>query len=178
MPHVHSTRYRQQNSHHLTGELYTLPLVCQCHVHSTRYKQQNSHHLTGELYTLPLVCQCHMFILQDIDNRTAIISQANSTYWSGSSTCTSVWEIIHCLPLWGNLYSRRDRWPPFLFWIFKGDLTIQAYVWFGEILTMRYFLNGLPIIDLKFADLVPLWRHLYGLHDWWVVTLSFYYWFS
>ena len=37
---------------------------------------------------------------------------------------------------------------------------------FGEILTVGYFLNGLSILDMKFANLVTLWRHLNGRDDW------------
>ena len=37
---------------------------------------------------------------------------------------------------------------------------------FGEILIARYFLNGLSILDVKFANLTPLWQHLYGRVDW------------
>ena len=45
-------------------------------------------------------------------------------------------------------------------WIFKGDLTMKAYARFDEILTLGYFLKELSISDAKFANLVPLWRHL------------------
>ena len=43
---------------------------------------------------------------------------------------------------------------------------MKAYARFDEILTMCYFLNGLSILDVKFANLVPLWHHLYGRDDW------------
>ena len=49
---------------------------------------------------------------------------------------------------------------PFLFKISKGDLTMKAYGRFDEILTVGYFLNGLSILDLKFANL------LYERHNW------------
>ena len=55
---------------------------------------------------------------------------------------------------------------PFLFWIFKGDMTMNAYPKFDEILTVWYFLNGLSILGVKFATLVPCWLHLYGRYDW------------
>ena len=35
--------------------------------------------------------------------------------------------------------------PPFLFWIFKGDLTIKACARFDEFLIAGHFLNGLSI---------------------------------
>ena len=56
--------------------------------------------------------------------------------------------------------------PPFLFYIFKGDLTMKADTRFDEILIVGYFLNGLSILDVKFANLAPPWRHLYGRDGW------------
>ena len=43
---------------------------------------------------------------------------------------------------------------------------MKAYARFDEILSAQYFLNGLSILDMKLANLVPLWRHLYGQDDW------------
>ena len=43
---------------------------------------------------------------------------------------------------------------------------MKAYARFGEILNVGYFLYGLSSLDVKFANLVPLWRHLYGRDDW------------
>ena len=43
---------------------------------------------------------------------------------------------------------------------------MKAYARFDEILNREYFLNGLSILDVKFANLVPLWCHLYGPDDW------------
>ena len=43
---------------------------------------------------------------------------------------------------------------------------MKAYAMFDETLTAGYFLNGLSILDVKFAYSVPLWHHLYGRHDW------------
>ena len=43
---------------------------------------------------------------------------------------------------------------------------MKAYARFDEILTVGKFRNGLIILDLKFASLVPLWRHLYGRDEW------------
>ena len=56
--------------------------------------------------------------------------------------------------------------PLFLFWIFKGDLTMKAYAMFEEILNVGYLLNGFSILDARFANFVPLLRHLYGRDDW------------
>ena len=35
---------------------------------------------------------------------------------------------------------------------------MKDYARFDEILTVVYFLNGLSILDMKFAKLVPLWH--------------------
>ena len=43
---------------------------------------------------------------------------------------------------------------------------MKAYARFDESLTMGYFLNELLILDMKFANLVPLGRHLYERDDW------------
>ena len=56
---------------------------------------------------------------------------------------------------------------PFLFKIFKGDLSIKTYARFDGILTEGYILNGLSILDVKFANIVPLWSHLWGRDHWW-----------
>ena len=37
---------------------------------------------------------------------------------------------------------------------------------FDEVLIAGFLLNGLSILDKKFANLAPLWRHLYGQDDW------------
>ena len=37
---------------------------------------------------------------------------------------------------------------------------MKAYVRFDEILNMGFLLNGLSILDVKLANLVPLWRHI------------------
>ena len=42
---------------------------------------------------------------------------------------------------------------------------MKAYARFDEILTVGYLLNGLSILDVKFANLVPLRRLLYGWDD-------------
>ena len=42
---------------------------------------------------------------------------------------------------------------------------MKAYARFHEVLNVGYSLNGLSILDVKFANLVPLWRHLYGQDD-------------
>ena len=42
---------------------------------------------------------------------------------------------------------------------------MKAYARFDEVLIAGYFLNGLSILDVKFADLAPIWRHLYGRDD-------------
>ena len=42
---------------------------------------------------------------------------------------------------------------------------MKAYERFDEILTIVYFLNGISILDVKFTNLVPLWRHLCGWRD-------------
>ena len=39
---------------------------------------------------------------------------------------------------------------------------MKVYARFDEILCV-FLLNGLSILDVEFANLVPLWRHLYGL---------------
>ena len=39
---------------------------------------------------------------------------------------------------------------------------MKAYARFDEILTVGYFLYVLSILAVKFANLGPLWRHLYG----------------
>ena len=36
---------------------------------------------------------------------------------------------------------------PFLFWNFKGDVTMIANAKFNEVLTVWYFLNGLKVIQ-------------------------------
>ena len=41
---------------------------------------------------------------------------------------------------------------------------MKACARFDEVLNVVYFLNGL--IDVKFVNLAPLWRHLYGRYDW------------
>ena len=56
--------------------------------------------------------------------------------------------------------------PPVLFWVDKEDLAMKAYARSDEILNVGYFLNGLLILDMKFANSVLLWHHLYGRHDW------------
>ena len=43
---------------------------------------------------------------------------------------------------------------------------MKAYARFDVILNMGSSLNGLSILDMKFAFLVPLLRHLYGWDDW------------
>ena len=43
---------------------------------------------------------------------------------------------------------------------------MEAYAGFDESLTMGYFLNELIILDMKFANIVPLWRHLHEQDDW------------
>ena len=43
---------------------------------------------------------------------------------------------------------------------------MKAYARFDEILTVRYFFNGLSILDVEFATLVSLWGHLYGRDNW------------
>ena len=43
---------------------------------------------------------------------------------------------------------------------------MKAYARSDEILNVGYFLNGLLILDVKFANSVLLWHHLYGRHDW------------
>ena len=43
---------------------------------------------------------------------------------------------------------------------------MKAYAKFVEVLTDGYFLNGLSVFGVKFANEVPLWRHLYGQHNW------------
>ena len=48
----------------------------------------------------------------------------------------------------------------------KLTLVMKACVMFDEILSVVYFLNGLSILDVKFANLAPRWRHLYGRDDW------------
>ena len=57
--------------------------------------------------------------------------------------------------------------PPFFIWDFQGDIIVKAYAKFVEVLTDGYFLNGLSVFGVKFANEVPLWRHLYGQHNWW-----------
>ena len=37
---------------------------------------------------------------------------------------------------------------------------MKAYARFDEILTAGYFLNGLSILDVKFANLVPIYHLL------------------
>ena len=39
---------------------------------------------------------------------------------------------------------------------------MNAYVRFNYIQNVGYFLNVFSISDVKFANLVPHWRHLYG----------------
>ena len=53
-----------------------------------------------------------------------------------------------CLPLLRHLYGRCDCVPPFLFWVFKGDLTMIVYTKFNGFLTAEYFLNGLLILEV------------------------------
>ena len=48
----------------------------------------------------------------------------------------------------------------------KWDLTMNGYARFDESLTMGHFLNELLILYMKFANLVPLGRHLYERDDW------------
>ena len=43
---------------------------------------------------------------------------------------------------------------------------MKAYARFDEILNVWYFSDGLSILDEKLANLVPIWRHLYGRGDW------------
>ena len=43
---------------------------------------------------------------------------------------------------------------------------MKAYARFDESLTMGYFLNELLILDMKFANLVPLGHHLYERDEW------------
>ena len=40
---------------------------------------------------------------------------------------------------------------------------MKAYARFDEIINMGYFFNGLSILDVKFANLVPPWHHVYGM---------------
>ena len=42
---------------------------------------------------------------------------------------------------------------------------MKACARFDEILIVGYFLNGLSILDVKFANLSTFWRHLYGWDD-------------
>ena len=55
--------------------------------------------------------------------------------------------------------------PPFYSKMFKGDLTLKVKARFDEILNVGYFLNGLSILDVQFANLAPPWRLLYGRDD-------------
>ena len=55
--------------------------------------------------------------------------------------------------------------PPFLSLLLKGDLTMKAYARFDEILNVGNCLNGLSILDVKLANSVPVWHHLYGRND-------------
>ena len=43
---------------------------------------------------------------------------------------------------------------------------MKAYARFDKSLTKVYFINELLILDMKFANLVPLGRHLYERDDW------------
>ena len=43
---------------------------------------------------------------------------------------------------------------------------MKAYARFHEVLNVGYSLNGLSILDVKFANLVPLWPYLYRQDDW------------
>ena len=43
---------------------------------------------------------------------------------------------------------------------------MKAYARFDEIRNVGYFSNGFSILDVKFANLVPHLRHLYGRDDW------------
>ena len=43
---------------------------------------------------------------------------------------------------------------------------MKAYARFEEILNLGYLLYGLSILDAEFANLVPLWCHLYGRDAW------------
>ena len=54
---------------------------------------------------------------------------------------------------------------------------MNGYARFDESLTMGYFLNELLILYMKFANVVPLGRHLYERDDWWLPPPFFYFWF-
>ena len=56
--------------------------------------------------------------------------------------------------------------PPLLFEIFQGDIIVKSYAKFDAVLTDGYFSNGLSVFGVKIANAVPLWRHLYGQHNW------------
>ena len=43
---------------------------------------------------------------------------------------------------------------------------MKAHAIFDKIINVGYLLNGLSILDVIFASLVPLWRHLYRRDDW------------
>ena len=43
---------------------------------------------------------------------------------------------------------------------------MKAFARFDEILTVGYFFNGFPILDMQSANLVPLRCHLYAQDDW------------
>ena len=43
---------------------------------------------------------------------------------------------------------------------------MKAFARFDESLTMGHFLNEHLILDMKFANLVPLGRHPYERDDW------------
>ena len=44
---------------------------------------------------------------------------------------------------------------------------MKACARFDEILKVGCSLNGLSILDVKFANLAPIWHHLGGRDDWW-----------
>ena len=39
---------------------------------------------------------------------------------------------------------------------------MKGYARFEDILKAGYFFNGLSILDAEIANIVPLWRYLYG----------------
>ena len=44
---------------------------------------------------------------------------------------------------------------------------MKACARFNKIPIVGYFLNALSILEVKFANLAALSRHLYGRDDWW-----------
>ena len=50
---------------------------------------------------------------------------------------------------------------------FTYSKKMKACARLDEILNAGYLLNGLSILELKFANLAPLWRHLYRRDDLW-----------